>query len=280
MTRGFDALHIGPQKSATTWLYRCLSEHPGVSVAKTDEVHFLDIHFHRGLPWLTAQFEEDAGSRLRIDMTSSYLRSPLAPERAWAVNPDARVILCLRDPVERAFSHYWHEKKKLRFDYTFEECLENYDLFTSWVEPGLYALHASRWVQAFGRERVLMQDFAHLRRDPAAFLAEALDFLGLPLGSEPSVLNSKVNEARPPGRKRAKALRRAVERSPLGPLAVRMARALRRPQTATGRRMERLEDVDPAVIAALREIFEPDICALEELAGRALPQLRRARPHE
>ncbi len=121
-----------------------------------------------------------------------------------------------------------------------------------------------------------MQDFDRLRQDPAGFLAEALAFLDLPDGPRPAVLHEKINAARPRGRKRGKALRRAVLRSPLGPLAGRAADLLRRARTASGRGMERLEDVDPHVVTALRNVFEPDIRELEEMAGRKLPALRGA----
>jgi len=274
MVRPFDVLHIGPQKTATTWMYRCFREHEKIALPETDELHFRDIHYHRGIAWLDQQFDDSVKTAIRIDMTSSYLRSPLAAQRARETNPNARIILCLRDPVERAFSHYWHEKKKNRFNYNFAECLENYDLYCSWIEPGLYATHVQRWTEAFGSEAILMQEFDKLRKDPRGFLAEALAFVGLDQPFEPSVIDRKINVASPRRNQWLQAPRRAIRASRVAPMAGKALQMVRRLQAATGLGVERLSDVPPEVTAELRRIFEPEIRQLECILGQPLPSLR------
>lgn len=266
-----DALHIGPQKTGSTWLYHCLRSHPQLALPDTDELHFLDFRFHEGAGALERSFADAQAHRIRIDMTTSYFRDGRAPGRARQINPAMRVMFCVRDPVERAFSHYWHEKKKLRFNFRFEECLENYDLFCNWIEPGFYGTHVRAWIEALGQAQILCQEFAQLSRDPQAFLDQALDFLGADIGHTPPVLHRKVNAAT--GRQTA--LWRGLNATAYGRMLLRLSkRAL--PQRLQAFRRESLADADPAVVSELRRIFTPEIEELEEVFSRRFSSLRGA----
>jgi hypothetical protein len=187
--------HIGPQKAGTTWLYHCLSEHPEIGCAGAHSVHFFDIQHHRGRDWYHEHFRESRGDQKLIDFTPTYIRSPWAPRRIAEYNPDARILLCLRNPIERAFSHYWHEKKKGKYNFGFDEVLKNYDLFSSWIEPGFYAEHIERFLAFFDRNQILAQDFSHLGRDPRGFYAQALCFMEVEPSFVPEVVETKINPA-------------------------------------------------------------------------------------
>ena len=106
-------------------------------------------------------------------------------------------MTCIRHPIERAFSHYWHEKKKLRFNFKFEEALENFDLYTNWIEPGFYTLHLKRFFKYFSKNHILIQFFDKLQDDPKIYLQELLHFIGINTNFQPSVLYEKVNAAVP-----------------------------------------------------------------------------------
>jgi FMN phosphatase YigB (HAD superfamily) len=110
-------------------------------------------------------------------------------------NSDAKIICSLRNPVDRAFSHYWHEKKKGKITFEFEEVLENYDLFSSWVEPGFYARHLERYLEHFPREQLLCLPLRLLKEDDEAFLQRILEFIEVDPSFRPSWLGEKVNEA-------------------------------------------------------------------------------------
>ena len=97
--RVVQLFHVGPQKSGTTWIYRCLAEHPGVAVPPRDSIHFFDMHFGRGDGWYLEHFQDAHADQPLFDPTPSYLRSPWAPRRIAAHNPGARIALCLRHPV-------------------------------------------------------------------------------------------------------------------------------------------------------------------------------------
>lgn len=128
-------------------------------------------------------------------MTPSYIRSTVVPERIANYDPAAKIMTCLRNPIERAFSHYWHEKKKKRFDYDFSEALENYDLFGAWVETGMYFERLRPFWEAFGEEQVLCQWFDDLSTNPKLFFDEAAAFMGMSSDPAPRELNQKINAA-------------------------------------------------------------------------------------
>ncbi|MEZ5334867.1 MAG: sulfotransferase [Methanolobus sp.] len=190
-----EIFHIGPQKSGTTWVYKCLKEHPEIATPPKDSIHYFDMYYSKNRDWYMQHFS-DAGSEQKLfDPTPSYIRSPLAPKRIYKENPDAKIILCMRHPIERAFSHYWHEKKKEKYNFEFNEVLSNYDLFSSWIEPGFYAEHIEKYLNFFPHKQILCQKFDYLNENPRGFLKELLDFIGVESNFEPTVLNKKVNAA-------------------------------------------------------------------------------------
>lgn len=193
-----SVIHIGPQKSATTWLYQCIESHLEIVAARQDSIHYFDMFHHRGDNWYHGFFQEDnlSGKKL-VDMTPSYLRSAKAPKRIAEYNSDIKIILCLRNPIERAFSHYWHEKSRNNINYVFGDCLSNYDLFQSWIETGFYAHHILSYKKYFSDSNILIQDFNDLRENPGAFLKEFLRFIGVSTEHCPAVLNRKSNVAQP-----------------------------------------------------------------------------------
>jgi len=274
LERPVDLFHVGPQKSGTTWIYRCLREHPQVACPPRDTIHYYDMFYARGPRWYAQHFRDARPEQKLFDPTPSYLRSPGAARRIAADNPEARIALCMRNPIERAFSHYWHEKKKRRFDFGFEEVLTNYDLFSSWIEPGFYAEHVERFLEHFPRAALLCQRYDDLERDPAGFLGQLLAFAGVDPGFTPAVLRRRVNAA---------GSRHGFVDTWLLP---RINGALRRVGRATGSarlsrgfgglsgKAEYLQGVPAELLGPLREICEPEIVRVERLLGCDLASWR------
>src|SRR4051794_20653441 len=112
-------LIIGGQRCGSTSLFSYLARHPAVGRSRGKEVHFFTLEYERGLAWYRSHFPTrltvaSTRRRLGVDMiageaTPYYLFHPLAPYRVQAVLPEARLIAVLRDPVDRAYSHYQHE---------------------------------------------------------------------------------------------------------------------------------------------------------------------------
>jgi len=193
-------LVIGAQRAGTTSLFQCLGRHPELSAAPIKEVHYFDAHYHRGLDWYRAHFP--LGRRgIAGEATPYYLFHPAVPWRVRAALPDVRLIAILRNPVERALSHYRHEVR-LGFEdaatsseaVEFEEARlggETDRLLTdsralgyshnhhSYLSRGEYARQLQAWYEHFPREQLLVMSSERLFADPAGELERVMSFLGV-----------------------------------------------------------------------------------------------------
>jgi hypothetical protein len=189
-----DIFLAGVPKSATTWIYRCCKEHPDINVPSEDSLRYFDLKYHKGSEWYQSYFNSNQG-KVTIDPSPTYFRSPVAASRIANDYPNARFIVSLRNPVIRAFSQFWHEKKEGNFDYKFEECLHRFVLYSWYIETGFYATQFETWMQHFNRDRFHVVLYDDLERDSAAFIKDIFEFIGVDSSFKPSILDKRVNQA-------------------------------------------------------------------------------------
>jgi len=102
-------LGLGAQKAGTTTLHAWLERHPALFLPDRKEVHYFSLHYAHGWPWYEQHFYRGLDAGLKCgEITPYYLFHPMAAERIAADLPAARLIILLRDPVERAISQYFH----------------------------------------------------------------------------------------------------------------------------------------------------------------------------
>ena len=123
-----DFFIIGAKKCGTTFLYHLLGQHPHVEAAKKKEIHYFDHHFSKGNDWYRSHFPPPTWKEGRRSITGEsspyYLFHPHAARRMAGVVPRARLIVLLRNPVDRAYSHYHQEAGRGHEPLTFEEAIE------------------------------------------------------------------------------------------------------------------------------------------------------------
>jgi sulfotransferase family protein len=212
-----DFLILGAQKAGTTALYAYLRWHPEITGPSFKEVSFFDRHYAHGERWYRAHMPVRR-SGVVGEASPSYLFHPLAPERVARMLPEARLIALLRNPVDRAFSHYQHEVALGREPLTFEEALAREDermqgeLERMLADPsyfshawwnytyaarGRYAEQLERWHAAFPREQVLVLLTDDLAADTAGTYRRTLEFLGVAdrgLESYPRIFEREYGE--------------------------------------------------------------------------------------
>jgi hypothetical protein len=225
-----DFLIIGAQKAGTTALYSYLREHPAVVGPPWKEVSFFDRHFWRGAAWYRGHFPNRLylrGVRARAgvepivgEASPSYLFHPHAPERAAALVPDVRLIALVRNPIDRALSHYHHEVALGREPLPFEQALDQEDArmegelermrdpryfshawwnFT-YQARGRYAEQLARWLELYPRERLLVVPSEDLLERPGETYRQVLEFLGAPaheLQSYPRIFVREYHDMAP-----------------------------------------------------------------------------------
>jgi hypothetical protein len=187
-------LIAGVQKGGTTALYDYLSEDHGVTLSRVKETHFFD---DEAQDWRRpdygayhAHFDEPDG-RPCGEATPIYSYWPRSLERIAAYNPAMRLILLLRDPVERAWSHWRMEYARGAETQPFAWCIRQgrRRLFEaepwghhrefSYVERGFYGEQVERALGLFPREQLLILRAEDLRRDPGSVIAQVRAFIGL-----------------------------------------------------------------------------------------------------
>ena len=115
---------IGAQKSGTGAFYEILRQHPQI-IDRPGEIHFFDIHFQEGIEWYKAQFPQIENPKaVRIDKSPYYFFHPIAPKRAHSVLPKAKLIILLRNPVDRAYSQYWMNIRKKTEQLSFAHAID------------------------------------------------------------------------------------------------------------------------------------------------------------
>lgn len=184
---------IGAQKCASTWLHQILAEHPQVAVPKIKEVDFFSYRYDHGYQWYERCFSSGKAARARGEISPSYFSDAAAPERLARYLPEAKILLSLRDPVERALSNHRHEVRVGHLtgpDFSFESGLQNNPMY---VEQGLYATHLRNWLRHFPRTSILVILMEDIDADPRAVCRSAYRFLGVDEGYVPSGLTDRYN---------------------------------------------------------------------------------------
>lgn len=200
------ALLVGPRRTGTTSLYNTLSLHPNIQGASRKEIKFFNCNYQRGLDWYQGFFPRqttvDAHNAIAIEASPYYSFHPLAAERIRKHFPDMKILFSLRNPVDRAYSHY-HMNHQLDVDPlpTFEQAIEaeperlageeekiindpNHPLFRhmhlSYLAQGNYVDMLERWFTIFPREQIIVVSSEEFFTDTQQVFNQMVDFLGLP----------------------------------------------------------------------------------------------------
>lgn len=204
---------VGAAKAGTTSLHAYLSEHPQVFMSALKEPHYFSSfvvspEFDNFQPIIrnsTAYQELFIGSegyKAIGEASPSYLCDAQAATRIKSSIPDAKIVISLRNPVQRAYSHYLMEYRQGRETRSFREALEadlgrcekGWGVSFQYVELGLYAEQVERYLQTFGRSKVLVILFENLIRQTSAVMEEVARFLDIdPEGYPESAFASAHN---------------------------------------------------------------------------------------
>jgi hypothetical protein len=300
-----DFLVVGAPKSGTTSLYRYLEGHPDVYLSPVKEPRYFAFpdapprfvgpgakDLNREIVWREEDYRalfagRQPHHRAGGEASATYLWAPGAAERIARTVPESRLIAILRQPADRAFSHFWHNRARHREPLaSFEDALaaeperrrRHYSFNLYYAERGLYGAQLARYLQLFPREQVLVLLFEDFVRDPVDVMARVATHIGV--DAEFS-FDSTVRHNPRRGRVRFPRVRRLVtsERVVKSRLRAVVPRPLRRTLLRVGRStVEAPERLDPELRARLTKRFEEDIHQLEDLLGRDVSHWLRTDP--
>jgi Sulfotransferase domain len=194
---------IGAQKGGTTSLYVYLTQHPQIAPATQKEIHYFDLQFDKGPEWYYSQFPTSAerGDKITGEASPYYIFHPHVPQRIYDLCPEVKLIVLLRNPVDRAISHYYHYIKIELESLSFEEAIaseperlkgekekiianQNYYSYEyqhhSYLTRGIYADQLPAWMKLFPKSQLLILKSEDLYTNPGDTYNSVLEFLGLP----------------------------------------------------------------------------------------------------
>jgi hypothetical protein len=201
-----DFLIIGAQKSGTTSLYQYMQTHPRILMSSEKEIHYFDYNYEKELPWYLSQFPlkyENFRRNLIGEATPNYLYHPPCAERIGKVLPETRLIALLRNPVERAISHYFFEVRRdpsIETKPILEALIAEEERVLPFVQElqenpysvnpifsrlcykarGRYCEQLLRYEEFFKKGYLLVLQSEEFFRKPAESLRQVAEFLGIP----------------------------------------------------------------------------------------------------
>lgn len=264
-----ELFHLGPPKTATTWVYRALCENPQIVTSAEDRIHYFDLHYSKGEDWYDLQFTHNAKgedeNKIRFDPTYSYICSPYALERIAGYNPDAKLIFGLRNPIDRAFSHYWHIKKQgIGANFSFGDILVHYNSYATWMEHGFLSKPVKYMLENFPRENIKPLMMEEMEGHGEDTYRDICAFAGIEAGTTPGVVNRKINVAGPKKTK-ASYMKNRFGKLLFGRETMEGNTSGNRVQNLFSGKQEYRSGIDPELREELRAYVIEDIEALEKL---------------
>ncbi len=275
-------LCIGAQKSGTTWLARMVAQHPQVTVGSRKELHFFNksAAYARGLDWYREQFSPGPDTVAVGEFTPNYFwttpgedesvldlgnpddHNPEIPRLVREAIPDARLVVLLRNPVERAISAYYHMVRKGRV----KPRQRLIDVADAWgIESmGYYDVHLENWLEEFPRDRFLVLFYEEALADAHKrdTLVQVYEHIGVDPAFVPEDIHGTHNV-------RGTHFDMRVNQLPV-PTRLKKLITRRVPRSIKERPLWHI-DVSDEDRAALAERFRPHTARLEEILGRPTP---------
>lgn len=265
----------GASKAGTEWLRVALREHPDIWMPPgLDTLDFFSRRYDRGAAWYRSAFAGHKDERAVGEKSSSYIIIEEAAERLAQWNPDLKIVLVLRQPIDRAYSHYcmWLRGGLVTGDVDAELSVDS-----PLVSEGFYYRHIERFRKYFPQHQMKIMLYDDLRADAGMFLANIYSFLGVDDTFRPSVMEERYHATK--GRPRAQWLYNS---------AVKVMKSVSRSSSAGHRFVEFLRrkgyvnivhklnegegfpQLSTAARRRLAELYRDDVDALSQMIDRDL----------
>ena len=292
MDHCIDFLLIGAQKSGTTSLWKHIAAHPQVFVPANKEVEFFSDpqRFERGLDWYWQTYFAGApDDACKGEASTQYMMFPEVPQRIHAAFPKVKLLAVLRNPIDRAYSHYRMSVMRGHEARSFEECVdaltavstgrdEPLDIHRDYLRFGEYGRVLGNYLRHFDADQLHLVFTEALDTDPAHATRAVYDFLEVDPGFRPDNLSDRFNVS---GERAMPAvgetLRRAVGKARRLPILGRLISQDRYEAfkfwTRTELNVRRTPDPGPdaTLRARLGAHFAPDVAQLRDQFGTDTP---------
>lgn len=285
---------VGAAKAGTTSLYSYLRQHPAVFMSPFKEPHYFSKVRPRNeqkhiVPFVSNEreylklFQGARNETIIGEASPSYLWNEFAARRIKEKIPDARIVVILRDPIDRAYSHYLMDvregiqylpfAKALLEDYRKKE--KGWGISYLYVELGMYYEQTKRFLGLFGTNQVCILMFEDLKQNPMDVLRRVAHFLDIEPRHVDAIDSGTIHNryAAPRGNLARAIIGNRVIREYGRKLAPRRLRALVRGCLLCQDKNKPSMEKEAGIF--LQHFYEPDLLKLEMLLGEKLPCLHK-----
>jgi len=210
-----DFIGIAAAKSGTTWLANMLDKHPDICISEPKEVSyfnsemssnerlrhknkqgpFINKNHTKPLSWYEKHFLHCRPENIIGEFSPVYFYDPEAPTAIKEQFPNAKLIVVLRNPIDRAYSEYWMFRNSFKIENRpFDEAIR--EKGTMHIQKGLYYKQLTRYLKYFDRNQICVVFFDDIRKNPEEMLKKVYGFLGVDDSFVPKNIRSKSNYAK------------------------------------------------------------------------------------
>lgn len=185
-----DFVGVAEEKSATSWIYRCLEDHPEIYVPRQKEINFFSEKYDLGLDWYKSFFEECPQGIIKGEYTAIYSLDPRVAQRIKKHFPDSKIICCLRNPIDKEISNYHYLLSRGKINCNIDTYFKSLDL-----EKLLYYKNMSQFINIFPRENLLILIYDDIKKDQVKFIQRIYQFLGVKnFNYIPKIIDRRINQ--------------------------------------------------------------------------------------
>jgi len=190
-----DYLGIGTHRAATSWIQQCLIEHPQICGEK--ELHFLTNpqKCNQGIGLYASFFSRCQPNQIKGEFTPGYLSEDIDHSFIKRYFPNVKFIVCLRNPIERAYSHFlFHKSSEKTSAKTLEEAIEKEPMLKFYyINTGFYYSQLKKYFELYPKENFLILIYEDISKNPLKFIQGIFKFLGVNPNFVPPSVNQQIN---------------------------------------------------------------------------------------
>ena len=189
-----DFIGVGVNRCGSTWIYKVLSAHPYIFCYPGKETHFFNRYWKRGVSWYASCFSAAQRSQIRGEFTQEYSDDKEVIRRIHDTIPNVKIIIAIRDPVDRLRSAWKYNYNKGKHNFTrFEDYLNNCEDL-QW-HRGLYQQKLSLLTKLFPSSHIHIVNYENLLRNPHEKKKKLYGFLGVSssVGMPAEIIAQKIN---------------------------------------------------------------------------------------
>ncbi|OGD67955.1 hypothetical protein A2811_00925 [Candidatus Campbellbacteria bacterium RIFCSPHIGHO2_01_FULL_34_10] len=283
-----DFIGIGVPRSGTTWIHNILKDHPQICMSSTKETNFFndDNEYNKGISYYQEKYYKHCdNNQIRGEFHPGYFNYSNSADRIKNNFPNSKVIICLRNPVDRAYSHFSkHELKGKKHLNKFSDITKV--IPNIYIDNSTYSSKIKKYISVFGKNNILILFYNDLIEDPQNFSKKIYNFLGVSSDFTSPKIDRKINFT---GERRAKFLflnsiifqteRIFIKNKFLNKYVLPIIKKLRihnlrklifRLNMDLKNKKTDKKEIDEETKQKLIEIFNPDIEELEKITGKDL----------